>query len=328
MGRLIFGYCVKHGDYRYGLAEAVKNKFSCPVCAEGIMPLDGDYCDDDTSDFRGSVINSAVDFSRPLVSERFVSNVHSVPRADVVERGMLFISKAKMKRPEYDYSKVEYVNGYTQVEIVCKKHGVFKRSPNAFIHHNVICSRCKINDKVVFDGADGVCVSCGEKKPRTAVFWEKNKMVDDGLHYVCKKCRAVKVNKKQYKRDKGKINAYYRALRSSSPSYRIAMNLRVSLWGVLKRGGGKKADSVMAYIGCGIDELKVYLESKFTGEMSWDNYGKKGWHIDHIKPCASFDFTKEADLYKCFNYNNLRPCWAKENAAKSSNYNGVKYFYK
>ena len=36
-------------------------------------------------------------------------------------------------------------------------------------------------------------------------------------------------------------------------------------------------------------EFRAYLESQFTTGMTWENKGT--WHIDHRRPCASFDFT-------------------------------------
>lgn len=50
--------------------------------------------------------------------------------------------------------------------------------------------------------------------------------------------------------------------------------------------------------------------------MSWDNYGMYGWHIDHIKPCSSFDLSNPAEQKICFHYTNLQPLWAKENLSK------------
>ncbi len=44
--------------------------------------------------------------------------------------------------------------------------------------------------------------------------------------------------------------------------------------------------------------------------MNWENYGKFGWHIDHIIPCDSFDLTKEEEQRRCFHYSNLQPLWA------------------
>lgn len=64
-------------------------------------------------------------------------------------------------------------------------------------------------------------------------------------------------------------------------------------------------------------QLKKHLEIKFTKGMSWENYGK--WHVDHIKPCAKFDLTKESEQRKCFHYTNLQPLWAIDNFKKGAN---------
>jgi len=74
----------------------------------------------------------------------------------------------------------------------------------------------------------------------------------------------------------------------------------------------------MKLVGCSIDFLKQHLENKFKPGMSWKNYGK--WHIDHIRPCASFDLRKPAEQKKCFHYSNLQPLWAKENLVKGKFY--------
>jgi hypothetical protein len=57
------------------------------------------------------------------------------------------------------------------------------------------------------------------------------------------------------------------------------------------------------------------LEKQFTKGMNWKNYGK--WHIDHIKPCASFDLSLEHEQKLCFHFTNLQPLWAKDNIRKS-----------
>ena len=73
----------------------------------------------------------------------------------------------------------------------------------------------------------------------------------------------------------------------------------------------------MDLVGCTPEFLRSYLESLFTEGMTWDNYGPKGWHVDHILPCASFDLTKEEEQKKCFHYTNLQPLWWFDNLRKS-----------
>lgn len=53
----------------------------------------------------------------------------------------LFLEKAKETHGDkYDYSKVEYYNSTTKVEIICKKHGSFLQTPK--IHYKANCPEC------------------------------------------------------------------------------------------------------------------------------------------------------------------------------------------
>jgi len=48
----------------------------------------------------------------------------------------------KVHKNEYDYSKVNYTNNHTNVEIICKKHGSFLQRPNNHITNKHGCPLC------------------------------------------------------------------------------------------------------------------------------------------------------------------------------------------
>ena len=55
-----------------------------------------------------------------------------------------FIKKAKtIFGDEYSYSKVIYLNNWSNVVITCKKHGDFPRTPNAHVSQKQGCPKCR-----------------------------------------------------------------------------------------------------------------------------------------------------------------------------------------
>ncbi len=103
--------------------------------------------------------------------------------------------------------------------------------------------------------------------------------------------------------------------KDNKTNYYFSTILRRRLLQALKKN--QKSGSAVSDLGCSIDELKVHLESKFQEGMSWDNYGKFGWHIDHIIPLSSFDLTDREQFLKACHYTNLQPLWAIDNLRKS-----------
>jgi len=80
---------------------------------------------------------------------------------------------------------------------------------------------------------------------------------------------------------------------------------------------GWKSQKTEILIGCTFEALKIHLERQFTKEMTWDNYGIY-WHVDHIRPCSSYDLTLESEQKACFNFTNLRPLEKLENIRKGN----------
>jgi hypothetical protein len=101
---------------------------------------------------------------------------------------------------------------------------------------------------------------------------------------------------------------------SSDPCFKLAKYSRARINRALR--GTCKEYSLHILIGCTLEELRSYLESQFIAGMSWDNYGRGGWEVDHIRPCASFDLSDPEQQKQCFNYKNLQPLWGIDNWKK------------
>lgn len=86
------------------------------------------------------------------------------------------------------------------------------------------------------------------------------------------------------------------------------------------RGSAKGSPNTIALVGCTMQELAAYLEAQFLPGMTWDN--RRDWHIDHKRPCASFDLSDPIQQRECFHYSNLQPLWAAENFSKTSRWEG------
>jgi hypothetical protein len=131
----------------------------------------------------------------------------------------------------------------------------------------------------------------------------KEKVIASGKRYR----NENREKRKKYQRK------YRKKRRKTDPNYALRCVLRSRLSGALN--GERKSASTMALLGCTVEELKAYIEQKFTEEMTWENRGPV-WHIDHITPCASFDLSDPEQQRQCFHHSNLQPLNAVENMQK------------
>jgi hypothetical protein len=147
-----------------------------------------------------------------------------------------------------------------------------------------------------------------EKKKR---YWQREEIKE-------KKRKYDKIyREKNQEQIKKKKLEYFNERRQSDINFKILTNLRGRIKNAINKQYGEKAKKTIELLGCSIEECRKHIESLFQPGMTWDNYGKFGWHIDHILPCASFDLTKIEEQKKCFHYTNLQPLWAEDNLKKS-----------
>jgi hypothetical protein len=139
------------------------------------------------------------------------------------------------------------------------------------------------------------------------VQWRKNNRLRDSItkeRWILNNTERHLQNQRNYKNNRCQQDVDFklkRRIRSRLGRIKFSNSLRTLDW-----------------LGCSIQELKHHLESKFLVGMSWDNYGKHGWHIDHIIPLSKFNLTDDEQLRKACHYTNLQPLWAKDNLVKSN----------
>ncbi len=104
--------------------------------------------------------------------------------------------------------------------------------------------------------------------------------------------------------------------RAKDPVCRIRGSVSAHMWYSLKSNrGGQSWETLVGY---SLEDLVRHMERQFLKGMTWDNYGRKGWHIDHIIPVSSFTFTSTSDpeFLACWALSNLRPLWERDNIVK------------
>ena len=135
--------------------------------------------------------------------------------------------------------------------------------------------------------------------------------------------------RKRYAKDPDRTKAVNKKWRDNNPDYfrnkmkndvihRIKHNIRSRIRTILKQN--TKTGSAIRDLGCTLEELKQHLEKQFKPGMTWENYGRKGWEIDHIVPLSRFNLTNREEFLKAVNYMNLQPLWRSENRKKSDKY--------
>ena len=161
------------------------------------------------------------------------------------------------------------------------------------------------------------------------------------IYYQNNKDIIKKKHSEYYFANKDKVLERGRKNRSirqaNDPDFVLKKRIREQIRDHLKRNFKNKNFHTFELLGYIIEDLHSRLESLFERnslpdkeKLSWENMGKV-WHIDHIKPCASFTFVdnegrvnKDA-IKECWALENLQPMYSEDNVSKSSWFDGKLY---
>lgn len=157
-----------------------------------------------------------------------------------------------------------------------------------------------------------------ERRKAKAAAWHRERRARIRASNPPPKTRT-KEDIRQYRRDRfqkhrKEIQLARKRRYAEDIQFRIAYTLRNRLRMAFSRG--YKNGSAVRDLGCSIAELMEHLKGRFRAGMSFENYGE--WHIDHIRPLASFDLRDPEQVKAACHFSNLQPLWAEENIRKGA----------
>jgi len=116
--------------------------------------------------------------------------------------------------------------------------------------------------------------------------------------------------------NKEEISKRFKYRRTNDLHFKMVGILRCRLFAALRKQKTNKDIKTLELLGCTIEDFVQYIERQWLPGMNWENHTSNGWHIDHIKPCNTFDLTNIEEQRKCFHYTNLRPLWSFDNRSR------------
>lgn len=124
---------------------------------------------------------------------------------------------------------------------------------------------------------------------------------------ICQKQKAYRLQNidKLRQRDREQYQ-----IKKLDPQFRINTSISTAINFSIRDKKERHWEDLVGYT---IADLMKHLEAQFEPEMTWDNYGE--WHIDHIIPKSSLEFSSYTDdnFKIIWGLANLRPLWAKDN---------------
>lgn len=189
-----------------------------------------------------------------------------------------------------------------------------------------IFANCFHKHPYMIDGLSTICKDCVKKKQSQRAQREKVTVLEKVCSLCCINFKSTEYYSNVCTRDglssrcKKCSNAANKKSSDSSPSSKMAKILRTNTKAFLNFKH-KDTSVVNKLLGCSKDQLVGYLENLFLVGMSWGNFGRGGWSIDHIIPLTAFDFSHPESFEIACSYRNLQPMWQSDNVSKGNKIN-------
>lgn len=167
-------------------------------------------------------------------------------------------------------------------------------------------------------GYRAFCIDCNKQQKKQYYLDNKEKVLQQTKAYWLNNLNKHRLWEKEWRNsNKEKILLKRKERIKNNPSLKLRNTIARRILLTLKKSKISKNNKTSELLGAEIETVKRWIEQQFNGQMSWENHGKV-WHIDHIKPCCSFDLTIPEQQFECFNYKNLRPLLKEENLKKAA----------
>lgn len=159
-----------------------------------------------------------------------------------------------------------------------------------------------------------------DKSNKSSKEWHaknKDKVSEKAREYYTKnKDKINKSHREWCAKNKDRVCEYVKQYYIKNPKQSIRHRISVRIASCIKKS--TRSYNLEWSLGYTIPELVDHLEKQFVDGMGWDN--RPEWHIDHIKPLSSFNYSScdDPDFKQCWALSNLQPLWAEDNWAKGS----------
>ena len=171
------------------------------------------------------------------------------------------------------------------------------------------------NQIVINNNEVKICSVCFKEKTLDNYYIARCK---GNIRSSCIECSSF-ARKKYYEDNKTKINTqtsnYKKEKIKNNPLFKLEVRLRSRIYSAFVSQSSNKTERTWKYISCSPKFFQEWIEYQFYDGMTMDNYGKF-WHIDHVKPCSSYNLDEQSEIENCFNWKNLRPLLASKNHIK------------